>query len=338
MPRLERATVATLVALLATALAAWALVAQPEAQVEPAATPAANANPPATLATAPFVGPQACIQCHFERFESYENSPHGLAGDPRTPAARNACETCHNPGGNHVAGGGGRGIGGMQNFTDASPVEVRNGVCLQCHNRGYPALWMGSIHETRQLACTDCHSVHNGHRKLLLEASQQQVCTKCHQLIRAQLLRPSRHPIREEKLVCTDCHNPHGTLTERLIDANTVNEKCYDCHAEKRGPFLWDHPPVRESCLNCHEPHGATHEPLLKVKRPFLCQRCHADPDHANVLWALSEDEAAAGQSPYELQDRRNGRPASQLFNRSCTNCHVNFHGSNHPSGRWFHR
>lgn len=293
--------------------------------------PADTAEPQAV-----FMGPEVCQQCHFDRFESYQNSAHSIVEDPRTPAARNGCETCHGPGGRHVGGGGGRGVGNMRNFSDAIPVEERNAVCLSCHSRGIVALWHGSIHESRQLACTDCHSIHSGHKKLLAAASQPQVCTRCHQQIRAQLMRPSRHPIRDEKLVCTDCHNPHGTVTEKLIAATSVNNKCYECHAEKRGPFLWDHAPVRENCLNCHQPHGSTHEPLLLVKRPLLCQRCHNAIGHPSVLQALSEDEAAAGVSVFEL--RRGGFPSAQLFNRSCTNCHVNFHGSNHPSGQYFHR
>ncbi len=149
-------------------------------------------------------------------------------------------------------------------------------------------------------------------------------------------MRPSHHPIREQKLLCTDCHNPHGTVTERLISATSVNNKCYECHAEKRGPFLWEHPPVRENCLNCHEPHGSTHEPLLRVKRPLLCQRCHNTLGHPSVLWARSRDEEARGLTPYEL--RRQGLAATMLFQRSCTNCHVNIHGSNHPSGKFWHR
>ncbi len=282
-----------------------------------------------------YLGSEICQQCHFDRFESYQNSAHSLAGDPRTPAARQECETCHGPGGNHVAGGGGRGVGGMKSFSEAMPVAERNAVCLTCHSRGIVGLWSGSMHQSRDLACMNCHDVHGGHTKMLREASQPQVCTQCHQQIRAQLMRPSRHPIREEKLVCTNCHNPHGTVTEKLISATTINNKCYECHAEKRGPFLWEHPPVRESCLNCHVPHGSSHEPLLRVKRPLLCQRCHNAFAHPSVLYAQSEEERASG-TVYQM--RRGGLPAAQLFYRSCTNCHVNLHGSNHPSGKLFHR
>jgi predicted CXXCH cytochrome family protein len=53
-----------------------------------------------------------------------------------------------------------------------------------------------------------------------------------------------------------------------LLEA-TVNDTCYQCHAEKRGPFLWEHAPVREDCTNCHSPHGSTQPSLLKARTPW---------------------------------------------------------------------
>ncbi len=44
-----------------------------------------------------------------------------------------------------------------------------------------------------------------------------------------------------------------------------MNETCYTCHADKRGPFLWEHQPVNEDCTNCHTPHGSNITPLLKI-------------------------------------------------------------------------
>jgi DmsE family decaheme c-type cytochrome len=144
-------------------------------------------------------------------------------------------------------------------------------------------------------------------------------------------MKPSHHPLREEKMQCTNCHNPHGTQTAKLISANSVNDKCYECHAEKRGPFLWEHPPVHENCLNCHDPHGSPHEPLLLVKKPLLCQRCHSDAFHPRQLLAIPQGS--------------NGKPSTSVYQqpamlqyRACTNCHVMIHGSNSPSGKFFHR
>jgi DmsE family decaheme c-type cytochrome len=283
-----------------------------------------------TTPTAKYVGVEVCAQCHYDKFVSYMNQPHSRKGDPRTPASRFACESCHGPASLHVQGGGGRGVGGLMTFRAEQPAEARNAVCLQCHTRGNQALWHGSVHDQRKLACADCHNVHGGQPKLLAQPTQQQLCTKCHQQIRVALMKSSHHPLREEKMQCTSCHNPHGTQTARLIAANSVNDKCYDCHAEKRGPFLFEHPPVRESCLNCHDPHGSSHEPLLIVKKPLLCQRCHSDLRHPGTIYARTPAQVAARTPVYGLQP--------QLMYRACTNCHVQIHGSNHPSGKFWQR
>src|SRR5439155_768201 len=81
----------------------------------------------------------------------------------------------------------------------------------------------------------------------------------------------------EGKTSGSDCHKPRGSVTRPLIKADSVNQLCYACHSEKRGPFIWEHAPVRKSCSECHLPHGSSHESLLMVRRPFLCQQCHAN-------------------------------------------------------------
>ena len=84
---------------------------------------------------------------------------------------------------------------------------------------------------------------------------------------------------------CASCHNPHDGSTPKMIKADWVNELCLQCHTEKRGPFLWEHAPVRENCLNCHNPHGSNHDKLLVAKQPYLCQRCHLNTRHPGSLY-----------------------------------------------------
>jgi len=123
-------------------------------------------------------------------------------------------------------------------------------------------------------------------------------------------------------MTCSDCHNPHGVQEGRLVDQAAMAENCYQCHAEKRGPFLWEHIPVREDCTTCHEPHGSNHLKMLTVKEPFLCQRCHSETRHPGTLYDQTQLLNAS----------------NRLFGRSCTNCHATVHGSNHPSGKTFVR
>jgi DmsE family decaheme c-type cytochrome len=121
-------------------------------------------------------------------------------------------------------------------------------------------------------------------------------------------------PVREGKLVCSSCHNPHGSPTEGLLRQVSINDNCYKCHAEKRGPFLFEHAPVRENCLNCHDPHGTINEFSLKMSRPRLCYECHT----------IGHTQAGVG--------------SQFTMSRACQNCHTLIHGSNSPAGAVFQR
>jgi DmsE family decaheme c-type cytochrome len=193
-------------------------------------------------------------------------------------------------------------------------VESLNALCLSCHEKGNRTLWRGSTHETRGIACVNCHTVMTSvtPRSQLSMLTEADTCFQCHKNKRSEVWRTSHMPIREGKITCSTCHNPHGTYGESLLKTATINDTCYKCHAEKRGPFLWEHAPVRENCLNCHEAHGSINDSMLKVSRPRLCQQCHTVADHP-------------------------GNPGSTLsgtsFNRGCSNCHVKIHGSNSPAG-----
>ena len=119
---------------------------------------------------------------------------------------------------------------------------------------------------------------------------------------------------------------PNGSIGPVSLKKFTVSETCFQCHAEKRGPFLWEHPPVRDKCTNCHTPHGSSQPRLLKARAPWLCQQCHLATFHPSDLYAGS---ALPGGSQSDM---------SRLLVKSCLNCHPKIHGSNHPSGVRFTR
>ena len=278
---------------------------------------------PVTPAAPPdgYVGAETCKGCHEEAFNKFAGTKMGrlFLNHPRNTREQLACETCHGPGKAHVEAGGGKVAGGMITFgkKDKTPVEQRNEKCLTCHSKGPHLFWKGSAHESRDVACTNCHTVMTDHspRAQLAKATEIETCGTCHLQKRAQQMRSSHMPLREGKMTCTSCHNPHGTVTPALLKASSLNDTCYTCHAEKRGPFLWEHAPVPESCANCHDPHGSNHEKMLKLAKPRLCQQCHTEPGHPT--------------RPYG----RDAAAAKFTMGKACTNCHVNIHGSNHPSG-----
>jgi DmsE family decaheme c-type cytochrome len=265
-----------------------------------------------------YAGVEQCAACHEETVAKFRESIHGNKGFEMRSS--HSCETCHGAGKAHVDAGGGK--GSMTTIKGLSK-EKQSEMCLQCHDRGNKTDWPGSLHETRGLACQDCHSVHSpGSDKAQLKAPETDLCFTCHKQKQAQFFRASHHPIREGKIECSDCHNPHAVQEAKRVDLAAITETCYQCHAEKRGPFLWEHIPVREDCMTCHEPHGSNHMKMLKVKEPFLCQRCHSDTRHPGTL--------------YDQSQRNND--TNRLYGRSCTNCHSTVHGSNHPSGKTFLR
>ena len=206
-----------------------------------------------------------------------------LMQHPRDAKEKLGCESCHGPGKQHAESGGDE-RGALIYFSKKTktPVAERNAACLQCHEKTARTLWKGSVHETRDVACTSCHTLMHpeSERGNLKKQSVMQTCARCHATQVAKQTHYSHMPIAQGKMDCTACHNPHGSPNEKLLVASSVNEVCFACHAEKRGPFMWQHPPVVESCANCHDPHGTAHEKMLKVTRPRLCQQCHASSGH----------------------------------------------------------
>jgi DmsE family decaheme c-type cytochrome len=290
-----------------------------EAKVKPAKATKAPAKAAADD-EATFVGSQVCLGCHTTQAAAFNQTTMGrIFRNPRTAQEKGGCETCHGAGSSHVKAGGGRGVGGIISFrkNDASrTVADNNAICLSCHDKGDRNYWQGSVHEARDVACTDCHTVmaRVSVRGQLKTEREVDTCYQCHKDRRVQAQRSSHMPLREGKLTCTNCHNPHGSASDAMLKEASVNDNCYKCHAEKRGPFLWEHAAGRETCLNCHEAHGSNIEYLLKVQRPRLCQDCHS--------------VGHPSQSPL----------VNTAFNRSCNNCHSQIHGSNHPSGVLFQR
>jgi len=272
-------------------------------------------------------GDAVCTTCH-----DAELTPHvleigkttmGTTADPRTPS----CVSCHGESLKHREGDG------MPDRTfgknSQTPIEARNEACLTCHKGGERIHWTRSTHQNNQVACTSCHQVHTQHDKVRDRKTQTEVCFTCHKTQRAQMRRQSRHPIAEGKVVCSDCHNPHGTSGPNLLRRDSVNDTCYTCHMEKRGPFLHSHEPVQEDCTICHNPHGSSNPTLLKVRLPFLCQTCHEPSRHPGTM---PDPTAVSGALPFNTGGPNFSTNKTVIMGRGCVQCHSNVHGSNTPN------
>jgi DmsE family decaheme c-type cytochrome len=271
-----------------------------------------------------YVGEQACLGCHAGQAKGYRGSAHGRASALSSPMATRGCESCHGPGRAHADSGGDKSK--IKTFTVATPAHLVDAQCLHCHDEGDRALWNGSKHDEARISCVGCHSIHApATDDKLLKRREVENCSQCHKSEVQKLRRSSHMPLDEGALECSSCHNPHGTAGVKLLKKGaTVNETCERCHADKRGPHLWEHAPVVESCTTCHDPHGSTNDRMLVAKEPFLCQRCHVSSQHPS--------------STYDLYALTNTTTANRMSGRSCAACHQNIHGSNAPSGRAFLR
>lgn len=266
-------------------------------------------------------GDANCTRCHDETEEypvlAIGKTKHGTLADKRTPT----CTSCHGESNTHAN----KPENAKErpkpervfNRKGGTPADLQNQACLSCHQGGKRIHWSGSMHASRDTTCTSCHQVHTGHDKVRDKVAQSQVCFTCHKDKRAEINRPSRHPIPEGKVACSDCHNPHGSAGRANMVRDNVNDTCYACHMEKRGPFVRNHQPVQEDCSICHNPHGTTTPNLLKARPPFLCQSCHEPTGHRPI----------AGVFP----GTPTGTTAANLVARGCLNCHTNIHGTNNP-------
>jgi DmsE family decaheme c-type cytochrome len=283
----------------------------------------------ATPQSSDYVGSEACKDCHEAQFKNFAHTVHAKLESARAWNNKaTGCETCHGPGKAHVAEGDPAKI---KNPAKMKPEDA-SATCQLCHSQmNEHAMWRGSKHEIAGLSCISCHSSHQVQAaanpgqlfanlqvetKLLKMRTEAETCYQCHGDMRKSQFQRSTHLIRNEdrelRVNCSTCHEPHGSIGPKMMRTASINETCYSCHAEKRGPFLWEHSPTRENCLTCHKPHGSNNTNLLIAREPMLCQQCHIQGRHQTVP----------------------GRPGSGFtMSRACLNCHSQVHGSNHPSG-----
>jgi len=263
-----------------------------------------------------YAGSAACELCHEDIGKALAISPHHRVDlDAKRGWEGRACESCHGPGQKHAESADAKLI---RNPAKLNAAAV-DGICLTCHlNQPTQAGRLESSHARNQVACTACHKVHGSEPLVVRKAeAANQLCASCHLSQRAQFQRPFHHKLPEGDMLCVDCHNPHGSIRPAMLRSFASNEPgCLKCHGDKRGPFTFEHAPVRfQGCTACHEPHGSANPRMLtRADVRFVCLECHANLPNAAAK--------VAGVVPPSFHDLR-----SPVF-QNCTVCHQKIHGS----------
>jgi DmsE family decaheme c-type cytochrome len=236
-----------------------------------------------------------CESCHGAGSLAIENlTPEKLQADQRA-GVRTACD--------------------FKTLIDIKnlPAQAKSLICLKCHSANASFNlhnWNASVHNMADVSCSDCHPIHGSYNLKVRPRDMADMCDKCHADVKAAFSLPNHHPVPEKKVFCNDCHDPHGGSTEMSLRRDTVKATCTQCHAEKEGPFLYEHADVMEDCRACHTPHGSVNNKLLILREPYLCLQCH--PTHR-----LGETTTP---------ERK------QAFYTRCSDCHSQIHGTDLPS------
>ena len=323
-----------------------ALTAQTSnASVEAATVPAEKKRAP--VDPAKYVGSESCAECHGAEATHYALTAHSKTKFASDKVDLHGCEACHGGARDHVdfylkiqklneAGKEDEATALMNDttkmvaaklasFKDMSAAQASES-CLKCHEGSQGRSeerfnYRRSEHSRHGVSCLDCHSSHEPKRtEFLLKGTEPGMCYTCHADQKASFAKPFHHKVPEGGMKCSDCHNQHGGfMGKSLRNSVTGDSACVKCHADKQGPFVFEHAPVKvEGCQACHTPHGSTNPKLLtrNVVR-FLCIECHSNTPE------LAGDGAGLGtQTP-------GGHDLTQPRYQNCTVCHIDIHGSN---------
>jgi DmsE family decaheme c-type cytochrome len=293
----------------------------------PEASKAAAPAQPEPAKPAEYVGSETCKACHEEIFNNLQKTPHSAIESGSQPSLTGkgwkgrSCESCHGPGSKHADSASPDDI---KNPAKEKPGEVDR-TCLNCHlNQNTPVGRLATGHAKDEVGCTTCHSIHGEGGAKLVTRNRAEInanCASCHISAWAAFNRPYRHKLPEGAMSCVDCHNPHASFKFDTVRTSFGNEPgCLQCHSDKRGPFVYEHPVVRmEGCTACHEPHGSANpRMLIRHEVRLVCLECHSNLP----ISAPAGKTTVIGGVPPAFHDLRT--PQFQ----NCTICHVKVHGS----------
>ena len=247
---------------------------------------------------------ETCLDCHDGMDATLKGGAHQIGLDGGYSGRTIECAGCHSGGAQHIEDPSVDNIG-VPSHEAPGTVSQLCGSCHQPH-KGDGRLAFDP-HIGLGLACTDCHTVHNGGERLET-VDMSEFCGSCHVAAVQDFKKRSSHPLLSGEVSCLSCHDFKGDAEPRF--GHGGNAQCYSCHADESGPFLFEHEAVSSftpeggDCTACHRPHGSANDRLLTQPDDRLCRQCHGVPPLHNT-----QHEGIA-------------------MNFACMDCHTDVHGS----------
>jgi DmsE family decaheme c-type cytochrome len=316
----------------------------------PVNRPAKSGQASTPVDAAQYAGSDSCAECHSGEAALFSVTAHRKTLSEHMALDKRGCEACHGGARAHVEFHktaaqlfkDGKDAEATALYNDEAkakaakmrdleglPAAEASATCLKCHEgeqgRSEERFnFRRSEHSRHGVSCLDCHSSHSPKRtEFLLRDTQPDMCYTCHADQKASFAKPFHHKVPEGGLKCSDCHNQHGGfLSKQLRSWVGSDVTCLKCHADKAGPFVYEHAPVKvEGCQACHTPHGSTNPRLLKRNEVrFLCLECHSNTP------GLPAEGTGVGPPTPTFHN------LSLARFQNCTVCHMAIHGSNtHP-------
>lgn len=245
----------------------------------------------------------ACGDCHEEGLSSLRGTVHSV---PEIDVENGvSCIDCHQTWEAHLDDPSAENITAGPEASLAEQAEI----CSGCHlNTHQAAMLSTDPHNIQGLNCSSCHAIHNNTNESLVTDDRQDFCLRCHKSVAADFKLRSSHPFGTGNVRCTDCHDLSGLREQTNVTGSDWG--CQNCHPEKSGPFVYEHPVVYshlvegEGCTECHKPHGSPNDRLLTQAGNAVCSQCHG--------------------TPVGHRTQHSGLGAKM----SCVDCHSEIHGS----------
>jgi predicted CXXCH cytochrome family protein len=228
----------------------------------------------------------ACVACHTEFGQAWQNGPHGHAvSDPK--------------------------------FVADWTSQGKPGACLVCHVTNYdPATgtWLED-----GVACEACHGpmVADHPKEPMPVDRSPELCARCHSDTRFDWQNWQGSTHYQRGMSCITCHDPHSaslkvvTPRDGTAQYNDASELCITCHKDVSMNFPYSvHQKQGVTCINCHVTHTQTGStdvhavPDHSFKANLdSCNTCHSDQMHnAAAATGAVPASALAASVPAQIQ------------------------------------